>query len=58
MLTFSRTYRTVVNSTAKKGYRPDLRQAAVARTSAIHDSQRTKKEKEPSKPRGKKALEK
>ena len=36
-------YKSVVNSTAKKGYRPDLRQEAVARASAVKSSQRDKK---------------
>lgn len=50
-----RTYKGIVNSTAKHYYRPDLRKAAVARASAIKLSQRVKKEKAASKPRGKKA---
>jgi large subunit ribosomal protein L28e len=44
-----------VNSTTKKGYRPDLRKAAVARASAIRKSQTPVKEDKPSKLRGKKA---
>ncbi|KAK5108296.1 hypothetical protein LTR62_008611 [Meristemomyces frigidus] len=48
-------YRNVVNSTAKKGYRSDLRAEAVARASAIKYAQREKKERAPSKPRGVKA---
>jgi hypothetical protein len=53
--TIQRTYRSVVNSTAKRDYRPDLRQVAVARASAIHNSQREKKDTPPAKPRGAKA---
>lgn len=37
-------YRSVVNSTAKRGYRSDLNADAVARASAIKNSQREKKE--------------
>ncbi|KAF1822662.1 ribosomal protein L28e [Dissoconium aciculare CBS 342.82] len=49
-------YVGIVNSTAKKGYRADLRQAAVARASAVRRSQRELTRKEPvRKPRGKKA---
>ncbi|RPA83824.1 ribosomal protein L28e [Ascobolus immersus RN42] len=51
-----KTYAGIVNSTAKKYYRPDLRKAAVARASAIKLSQRAKKDKAPAKPRGKKAV--
>jgi len=51
-----RSYATIVSSTAKKGYRPDLRQAAVARASALIKSQRSPpKDKAPTKPRGVKA---
>jgi len=46
-----------VNSTAKKGYRADLRAEAVARASAIKRSQREKKDKTaPTKLRGAKAV--
>jgi large subunit ribosomal protein L28e len=48
-------YRSVVGSTAKKGYRPDLRQDAVARASAVKLSQREKKETPAPKLRGAKA---
>ncbi|EMF11966.1 60S ribosomal protein L28 [Sphaerulina musiva SO2202] len=48
-------YTSIVNSTAKKGYRPDLRAEAVARASAIKSSQRDNKKTRVSKPRGKKA---
>ncbi|KAK4569885.1 hypothetical protein LTR86_002854 [Recurvomyces mirabilis] len=48
-------YRSVVNSTAKKGYRSDLRAEAVARASAIKYSQKEKKERAGAKPRGVKA---
>ncbi|KAI7406795.1 hypothetical protein KC336_g13530, partial [Hortaea werneckii] len=40
-----KVYKSVVNSTAKKGYRADLRAEAVARASAIKRSQREKKDK-------------
>ncbi|KAF2666234.1 ribosomal protein L28e [Microthyrium microscopicum] len=50
-----KSYSTVVSSTAKRGYRADLRQAAVARTSAIQNSQREKKDRPAAKPRGVKA---
>ncbi|CAF9911852.1 MAG: hypothetical protein HETSPECPRED_000466 [Heterodermia speciosa] len=48
-------YKGVVNYTAKKGYRADLRQEAVARASAIHQSQQPKKEIPEKKLRGAKA---
>ena len=49
-------YKSVVNSTAKKGYRADLRAEAVARASAVKLSQQEKKERKLSnKPRGAKA---
>jgi large subunit ribosomal protein L28e len=48
-------YKSIVNSTAKKGYRPDLRAEAVARASAIRSSQRENKKDRVSKPRGVKA---
>jgi len=49
-------YKSVVNSTAKKGYRSDLRAEAVARASAVKLSQQEKKERKLSnKPRGAKA---
>jgi large subunit ribosomal protein L28e len=44
-----------VNYTAKQGYRADLRQEAVARASAIRESQRPKKENPEPKLRGSKA---
>jgi large subunit ribosomal protein L28e len=40
-----KTYSSIVNSTAKKGYRADLRQAAVARASALKKSQSAKTSK-------------
>ncbi|KLU87899.1 ribosomal protein L28e [Magnaporthiopsis poae ATCC 64411] len=46
------TYKAVANRTAKNGYRPDLRQAAVARASAIRHSQRTPKPEPEKKLRG------
>lgn len=45
-------YKSVVNTTAKRGYRADLRAAAVARASAVKLSQQQKKERAASKPRG------
>ncbi|KAI1483923.1 hypothetical protein K445DRAFT_72149 [Daldinia sp. EC12] len=48
-------YRTVANQTAKSGYRPDLREAAVARVSAVRQSQREPKPTPEKKPRGAKA---
>ena len=47
--------KNVVNSTAKKGYRPDLRAEAVARASAVKLSQREKKDQPAPKLRGAKA---
>jgi large subunit ribosomal protein L28e len=51
-----RVYKAVANKVAKSGYRPDLRQAAVARASAILKSQRPVKESPEKKLRGKKAV--
>lgn len=48
-------FKSVVNSTAKKGYRADLRAEAVARASAVKASQREKKDKPAPKLRGRKA---
>jgi large subunit ribosomal protein L28e len=48
-------YRSVATTTAKSGYRPDLRALAVSRASAILASQRPKKPTPVSKPRGKNA---
>ena len=48
----SRTYKAVANQAAKSGYRGDLRQAAVARASAIRRSQRTPKPEPEKKLRG------
>ena len=56
-----RTYKGIVNYTAKQGYRADLRQEAVARASAIRQSQKPKREDPEVKLRGsrvKKAEEK
>jgi len=50
-----RIYKGVVNYTAKQGYRADLRQEAVARASAVRQSQRPQKETPEKKPRGAKA---
>ncbi|KAK7737030.1 hypothetical protein SLS53_006786 [Cytospora paraplurivora] len=50
-----KTYRNVANSTAKSGYRPDLREAAITRASAIRRSQRPVKASPEKKLRGKAA---
>lgn len=49
------TYKAVANHSAKNGYRPDLREAAVQRVSAIRKSQKDPKPTPESKPRGNKA---
>lgn len=51
----SRIYKAIVNQTTKQGYRPDLRREAVARASAIRQSQQPKKDLPEKKPRGAKA---
>lgn len=51
----NRTYKAIASSTAKSGYRADLRSDAVARASAIRLSQRPKKDQPESKLRGAKA---
>jgi large subunit ribosomal protein L28e len=56
-----RTFKSIANQTAKSGYRPDLRSAAIARASAIRRSQRPVKPTPERKLRGnaaKKAAEK
>ncbi|KAK0623222.1 ribosomal L28e protein family-domain-containing protein [Immersiella caudata] len=50
--TTRKTYKNVASQVAKSGYRPDLRQAAVARASAIRASQRTPKPDQEKKLRG------
>lgn len=50
-----RTYKGIVSSTAKSGYRSDLRAEAVARASAIRLSQTPKKDAPEKKLRGAKA---
>lgn len=45
----------VVASVAKRGYRPDLRAAALGRSSALLATQKEKKALPPKKVRGKKA---
>lgn len=50
-----RIYKGIVNQTTKQGYRPDLRQEAVARASAIRLSQQPKKDLPEKKVRGAKA---
>jgi large subunit ribosomal protein L28e len=52
---FYRTYKSIANQTAKSGYRPDLRAAAIARASALRRSQRPVKPTPERKPRGKAA---
>ncbi|KAI9049439.1 hypothetical protein LZ554_006471 [Drepanopeziza brunnea f. sp. 'monogermtubi'] len=53
--TTRKTYKGIVNTTVKSGYRSDLRAPAVARASAIRQSQRPKKDLPESKLRGTKA---
>ncbi|KAI1378271.1 60S ribosomal protein L28 [Hypoxylon crocopeplum] len=48
-------YKTVASQTAKSGYRADLREAAVARVSAVRQSQKPTKPTPERKPRGAKA---
>merc|ERR1712000_257747 len=50
-----KAYKSVANQTAKNGYRPDLREAAVQRVSAIRQSQRPVKPEPETKLRGKRA---
>ncbi|KAF2736973.1 ribosomal protein L28e, partial [Polyplosphaeria fusca] len=50
-----KVYKAIVNSTAKRGYRPDLRQDAVARASALRKGQKDPKADKPTKARGAKA---
>lgn len=50
-----KTYKGIASSTAKSGYRPDLRAAAVSRASAIRRSQRPVRPEPEKKLRGKKA---
>jgi hypothetical protein len=50
-----RTYKGIVSSTAKSGYRSDLRAEAVSRASAIRLSQKPKKDAPEKKLRGAKA---
>ena len=50
-----RVYKAVADSVGKNGYRGDLNQTAVARASAILESQRPKKDVPERKPRGSKA---
>jgi len=50
-----RTYKAIVDATAKKDYRPDLRAEAIARASAIKRSQRPVRAEAPVKLRGAKA---
>jgi len=50
-----RTFKSIVDATAKKDYRPDLRAEAVSRASAIKRSQRPVRAEAPVKLRGAKA---
>ena len=50
-----RQFRSIVTSTAKRGYRADLRADAVARASALRQAQRAKKDAPTPKLRGSKA---
>ncbi|KAI9834910.1 MAG: hypothetical protein M1838_005445 [Thelocarpon superellum] len=50
-----KSYKGIVNYTAKQGYRSDLRAEAVARASAIRQSQQPKKDAPEKKLRGAKA---
>ncbi|KAI9718966.1 MAG: hypothetical protein M1812_003851 [Candelaria pacifica] len=50
-----KTYKGIVNYTAKSGYRSDLRAEAVARASAVRKSQQSKKDIPEKKLRGGKA---
>lgn len=54
-LTIFRTYKAIADSVGKNGYRGDLNQTAIARASAILDSQRPKPDAPEKKPRGVKA---
>lgn len=53
--TSNRIYRAVANQSAKRGYRGDLRSAAVERVSAVRRSQRVVKASPEPKLRGNKA---
>lgn len=50
----NRTYKAIADAVGKNGYRGDLNQSAVARASAILDSQRPKKDTPEKKTRGSK----
>jgi large subunit ribosomal protein L28e len=50
-----RTYKAVADHVGKRSYRADLNRDAVARASAIKDSQRPKKDAPEKKVRGSKA---
>jgi large subunit ribosomal protein L28e len=54
-LIHDRTQHSVVNGTTKRGYRTDLHKSAIARASAIRNSQRPKKDAPAPKLRGAKA---
>lgn len=48
----NRTYKNVANHVAKGGYRADLRQAAIARASAVRKTQRAPRAEPEKKLRG------
>jgi large subunit ribosomal protein L28e len=50
-----RLYKNIVSTTAKQGYRADLRREAVARASALRQASRPVKDTPEKKPRGAKA---
>jgi large subunit ribosomal protein L28e len=52
---FYRVYKSVADAVGKKSYRGDLNSHAIARASAIKNSQRPKKDTPEKKPRGAKA---
>ncbi|KAI1001096.1 hypothetical protein K3495_g7102 [Podosphaera aphanis] len=51
-----KTYKSIVNTTVKSGYRSDLRSEAVSRASSLRQSQKPKKELPEKKARGKKTV--
>ncbi|EXJ79633.1 ribosomal protein L28e [Capronia epimyces CBS 606.96] len=50
-----KVYKNIANAVGKNSYRSDLNRSAIARASAIKDSQRPKKDAPERKPRGSKA---
>lgn len=51
-MTELRTYKAIADHVGKNGYRGDLNQTAVARASAIFESQKPKPDAPEKKPRG------